>query len=221
MKVVWALVIAVVLAGFVAILWPSEGTGEVTPAVGKSVRHGANQIPVKPAAPPAKPDKVTSPALPPAAETAIAPRSDGSIAVDGRFTMLGAGTQADPFRISWPLLASAGEVIDVKAGRLQPPPQIDFLNGQWVQIDAYLAPPLWGEETRELLVMFNRWDGCCIGLPPTALDCIEASLAEPLKLGQQHSISFGTVRGRLVVEPFATGGFLLGLYRLEEASLAK
>jgi hypothetical protein len=207
---VWALMGAVVLAGVAAILWPEGSLDVVEPVIAESPPAGVIQVPVSP-----------SPAPPTAASAVVTPRSDGSIAVDGRFTMLGSGTQADPFRISWSLLASAGEVMDAKAGRLQPPPQIDFLNGQWVQIDGYLAPPLWGEETRELLVMFNRWDGCCIGLPPTALDCVEASLAEPLKLGQQHSISFGTVRGRLVVEPFATGGFLLGLYRLEEASLGK
>ena len=97
------------------------------------------------------------------------------------------------------------------------PPRIDFLNGQWVQISGFLAPPLWGVQTRELLVMKNRWDGCCIGLPPTPFDCIEAELATPIKLGSQHTISFGVIRGRLVVSPFKAGGFLIGLYRLEGA----
>jgi len=39
----------------------------------------------------------------------------------------------------------------------------------------------------------------------------------PIKLGAQHSISFGVIRGRLVVSPFKAGGFLIGLYRLESA----
>jgi hypothetical protein len=217
-KVVWALMAAVVLAGIVAMLWPTGNAGMTEP----SMATPAPEVVIKPPATVSTPSSVSD-VTPPSstARAMITPQSDGSISVDARFRMLGSGTPVDPFRISWPLLASAAEVMDAKAGRLQPPPQIDFLNGQWVQIDGYLAPPLWGEETRELLVMFNRWDGCCIGLPPTAVDCVEASLAEPLKLGQQHSISFGTVRGRLVVEPFAAGGFLLGLYRLEEASLAK
>ena len=133
----------------------------------------------------------------------------------------GAGTEQDPFVISWPLVFSASKTIDAATGAMTAPGHIDFLNGQWVQISGYLAPPLWGEQTSELLVMKNRWDGCCIGLPPTPFDCIEASLAVPLRLGAQHTISFGTVRGRLVVEPFKAGAFLLGLYRLQDASIAE
>jgi hypothetical protein len=140
--------------------------------------------------------------------------------IDGRFTVTGSGSEQDPLVIPWALLASAAETIDAAAGQLAPPAHIGFLNGQWVQISGFLAPPLWGEQTRELLVMKNRWDGCCIGLPPTPFDCIEAVLTEPVKLGARHSISFGTVRGRLVVEPFRAGAFLIGLYRLEGARVA-
>ncbi|NBV63301.1 MAG: hypothetical protein EBR71_02290, partial [Planctomycetes bacterium] len=122
---------------------------------------------------------------------------DGTLLLDGRFTLTGSGSEQDPFVIGWPLLFSANETIDAKADRLAVPPRIDFLNGQWVQISGFLAPPLWGVQTKELLVMKNRWDGCCIGLPPTPFDCIEAELATPIKLGAQHTISFGVIRGRL------------------------
>jgi hypothetical protein len=33
----------------------------------------------------------------------------------------------------------------------------------------------------------------------------------------QHLFRFGTIRGRLSIEPFVAGTFLLGLYRLEDA----
>jgi hypothetical protein len=72
--------------------------------------------------------------------------------------------------------------------------------------------------TRHVLLTLNRWDGCCIGLPPTPFDAIDTTLAAPLDLKGLHLFRFGTFRGRLVVEPFAAGTFLLGLYRLEDAS---
>ena len=52
----------------------------------------------------------------------------------------------------------------------------------------------------------NDITGALTPLPPT-----------PIKLGAQHTIRFGVIRGRLVVSPFKAGGFLIGLYRLESA----
>jgi len=203
MKWLWAVVIVVLVAGAAALVWPASEDPVTTP---------------EPEAP--------RPQAPASAESRspsarIERKPDGTIELDGRFMVTGSGTEQDPFVISWPLVFSASETIDAAAGKLAAPAHIDFLNGQWVQLSGYLAPPLWGEQTSELLVMKNRWDGCCIGLPPTPFDCIEASLAAPLKLGAQHTISFGTVRGRLMVEPFKAGAFLLGLYRLQDASIAE
>ena len=214
MRWIWALLIGVVAAGGIAALWtgPAQVTAE-TDRGERVVRPAATTALPRPPAP-------ESPAgLPSPSPTSVplGRRPDGSMLVDGRLTVTGSGSEQDPLVISWPLLASAMETMDAAAGRLKPPPHIAFLNGQWVQISGFLAPPLWGEQTRELLVMKNRWDGCCIGLPPTPFDCIEAVLTEPVKLGARHSISFGTVRGRLVVEPFSAGSFLIGLYRLESA----
>jgi hypothetical protein len=203
MKLVWAVLVAVLVAGVAALVWPASERPVTPPELAET----------RPQAP-----SLTD-SRPPSAR--IERKSDGSIELDGRFVVTGAGTEQDPFVISWPMVFSASETIDAAAGKLATPSHIDFLNGQWVQISGYLAPPLWGEQTSELLVMKNRWDGCCIGLPPTPFDCIEASLAAPLKLGAQHAISFGTVRGRLVVEPFKAGAFLLGLYRLQDASIAE
>jgi hypothetical protein len=41
----------------------------------------------------------------------------------------------------------------------------------------------------------------------------------PIQVQGKHLFRFGTVKGRLVVEPFVAGSFLLGLYRLEDAVL--
>ncbi|MFM7806937.1 MAG: hypothetical protein ACKPEA_03270 [Planctomycetota bacterium] len=203
MKWPWAVLIAVLVAGVAALVWP------------------ASEDPVTPPEPEAPRPQAPASAESRSPSARIERKPDGTIELDGRFMVTGSGTEQDPFVISWPLVFSASETIDAAAGKLAAPAHIDFLNGQWVQLSGYLAPPLWGEQTSELLVMKNRWDGCCIGLPPTPFDCIEASLAAPLKLVAQHTISFGTVRGRLMVEPFKAGAFLLGLYRLQDASIAE
>jgi len=203
MKWLWAVLIVVLVAGAAALVWP------------------ASEDPVTPPEPEAPRPQAPASAESRSPSARIERKPDGTIELDGRFMVTGSGTEQDPFVISWPLVFSASETIDAAAGKLAAPAHIDFLNGQWVQLSGYLAPPLWGEQTSELLVMKNRWDGCCIGLPPTPFDCIEASLAAPLKLGAQHTISFGTVRGRLMVEPFKAGAFLLGLYRLQDASIAE
>ena len=229
MRWIWAILSLVVVAGALALLWP-EPSVTAPPADERALSLGAAASETRLHSPMASAGEMSSP---PAATTRSAPpvtvapsanfqperMPDGTLRLDGRFAVPGSGSEQDPFVLTWPLLASASDTIDAAAGRLVPPPHIGFLAGQWVQISAFLAPPLWGETTGELLVMKNRWDGCCIGLPPTPFDCIEATLATPITLGARHSISFGTVRGRLVVEPFTAGSFLIGLYRLESAQV--
>ena len=70
---------------------------------------------------------------------------------------------------------------------------------------------------KEAMVMLNKWDGCCIGLPPTPFDSVEAAFAAPIAVKGMHVYRYGTIKGRMQVEPFAAGSFLLGLYRLEDA----
>lgn len=211
MRWLWTALAAVVMAGVAALWWPET----VERAQATTFGAGHERAATVPTAESRTAEASTATAA------AFTPerQADGTLRLDARFSISGSGSEQDPFRVTWPLLASASDTIDAAAGRLTPPPHIGFLAGQWVQISAYLAPPLWGESTSELLVMKNRWDGCCIGLPPTPFDCIEATLATPVTLGARHSISYGTVRGRLVVQPFTAGAFLLGLYRLEQAQL--
>ena len=144
---------------------------------------------------------------------------DRTIRVDDRFTIRGSGTEADPYQVSWELLASSSQGVDAAAGHYEIPGRIADLRGAWVRISGYWAPPLQVHEAREAMVMLNKWDGCCIGLPPTPFDSIEASFVQPIAVKGKHLFRFGTFKGRLAVEPFVAGTFLLGLYRLQDAVL--
>jgi hypothetical protein len=150
------------------------------------------------------------------------PGSDGKTALfaDGRFEIRGAGTQADPYVVSWGCLASAQDTYVPRLQENDLPQRIAMLDGAWVRIEGYLAFPLMVSETKELLVMLNQWDGCCIGVPPTPYDAIEVKLQEPAKRGGKHAtFNFGAVEGRLKVEPYLVESWLVGLYLLEDAQL--
>ena len=153
------------------------------------------------------------------APAAVVRLDSRTLRLDGRFDVHGSGSKEDPYRIGWSLLTSGAEGFDPRFPEQTLPARIDLLAGNWIQIDGFLAAPLVAESTSELLVMLDRWDGCCIGLPPTPFDSIEASLPTPIAWRGQHLIRFGTVRGRLEVDPFVAGGLLMGLYRLEETSV--
>ncbi len=141
-------------------------------------------------------------------------RPDQPVAARETHTDLkGTGSPADPYRISWPLMQSAR---DVNApGEVRVSAELALLDGTSIEISGYLAPPVQAETTSELLVMQKRWDGCCIGTPPTPFDCIEVRLDAPVTMRGRHLIQYGTVRGVLRIEPFIAGKFLLGLYRIE------
>lgn len=140
-----------------------------------------------------------------------------TVRLDGKYTVRGSGSESDPYQISWELLTSAARTVDVSKSLFEVPGRIADLRGAWVQISGYWAPPLQVFETKEAMVMLNKWDGCCIGLPPTPFDSIEATFAKPFKIKGQHVFRYGTIKGRLEIEPFAAGMFLLGFYRLQDA----
>ncbi|MAD78982.1 MAG: hypothetical protein CMJ51_06385 [Planctomycetaceae bacterium] len=144
---------------------------------------------------------------------------DDAIVADGDFTIRGSGTQEDPYRVSWELLASAAEGYRPSLGERQMPQRVAALDGQWIRIDGYVAFPLGGADTSELLVMLNQWDGCCIGIPPTPYDALEVSLSEAIPPAQRHSINYGTLTGRLLVSPYLVENWLVGLYLMDDASV--
>jgi len=228
MKIFSSILVIAIIAGTAALLWPrgqNKFNAEISlnDTIEIKIAPAPQALQINAPTPttattqsitPQPTQTATTTAAPP---TTLTRGSNNQIEVDGRYTILGSGTELDPYRVTWELLKSAYETMDLNGSRVTPPKRLEMLNGTYVQISGYLAPPLWGQETKELLVLLNRWDGCCIGLPPTPFDCIEAQLSAPMKLGAAHTISYGTIRGKFIVEPFKAGTFLIGLYRLEEA----
>ena len=228
MKIFSSILVIAIIAGTAALLWPrgqNKFNAEISlnDTIETKIAPAPQALQINAPTPttattqsitPQQTQTATTTAAPP---TTLKRGSNNQIEVDGRYTILGSGTELDPYRVTWELLKSAYETMDLNGSRVTPPKRLEMLNGTYVQISGYLAPPLWGQETKELLVLLNRWDGCCIGLPPTPFDCIEAQLSAPMKLGAAHTISYGTIRGKFIVEPFKAGTFLIGLYRLEEA----
>lgn len=144
---------------------------------------------------------------------------DGSIIADTRFHITGAGTAADPYRVSWECLASAQETYVPRLSEHVLPERIAMLDGKVVRMEGYISFPLLMKESRELILMLNQWDGCCIGVPPTPYDAIEVKLSEPAQNTRRHAgFTYGSVTGTFRVEPFLVENWLVGLYLLEDAT---
>ena len=244
MRTLWAIAALVVAAAIVLAAWPSQRTPAVTTPVTPAADAPLAPMSVAPlppaaAVPPANGstalDDLLGGSLVPVATggtptTAVPTVTVGTparieridertVRVDDEFTILGNGTERDPYLITWELLASASRELDAAAGRFTVPGRIADLRGAWIRISGFWAPPLQVFEARELMVMLNKWDGCCVGLPPTPFDSIEATLSRSVQVQGKHLFRFGTITGRLEVEPFVAGTFLLGLYRLQDAVL--
>jgi hypothetical protein len=150
----------------------------------------------------------------------IARLDNRSVLLDGRFTVHGRGDEMDPYVVPWDLLISAGEIYIPDQGKSDIPKRVAMLDGAQVTLNGFLAAPLAADETSELLVMFNKWDGCCIGTPPSPFDAVEVKLTRPVQLTGKHMIRYGAVTGRLHVEPFLIGDMLVSLYRMDDASIS-
>ncbi|MEY2794584.1 MAG: hypothetical protein RIR10_300 [Planctomycetota bacterium] len=141
-----------------------------------------------------------------------------TVELDGRYRVTGNGSANDPYVISWELLTSASEFIDLTQNARTPPPWVRLLDGTYVQISGYYSTAVRVSVAKNLLLTLNRWDGCCIGVPPTPFDAIDIDMRKPLPMGGMHLIRFGTFRGQLRVEPVEAASYLLGFYRLEDAT---
>jgi hypothetical protein len=157
----------------------------------------------------------------------IVPRTDEKsgerlLYADGKYEIRGEGTAENPYRVSWECLASASESYIPRLNEHDLPQRVAMLDGTWVQVEGYLAFPLMVSETKELLVMLNQWDGCCIGVPPTPYDAIEVKLLEAAKRSGAHAtFNFGGVKGKLKIDPYLVENWLVGLYLLEDASMVQ
>ncbi|MFN0011833.1 MAG: DUF3299 domain-containing protein [Phycisphaerales bacterium] len=145
-------------------------------------------------------------------------KEPGVLVLDGRFPVRGTGTKADPYRFSWDLLVSAQETYKPRMGQMKLPQRVAMLDGKHVRIAGYVAFPITSANPKEMLSMLNQWDGCCIGVPPTAYDAVEVKLAAAANAKQRMAVH-GTVEGKLKVDPYLDGGWLLGLYLIDDATL--
>ena len=146
-------------------------------------------------------------------------KPDGSLLIDGRFVVTGSGTAAEPYVVPWDMIVSAQETFKPRLGMSKLPQRVTMLDGKHVKIAGFVAFPLTATSPKEVLVMLNQWDGCCIGTPPTPYDAVEVKLAAPATAGQKVMTS-GAVTGIFRVDPYEDGGWLLGLYLMEDAKLS-
>jgi len=148
----------------------------------------------------------------------VVTRGDGSKLIDGRFVVRGKGTEAEPYRVPWEMLASVQETYSPRKGLKKIPERIKFLDGKWVKLSGFIAFPITSSDPKGLLVMLNQWDGCCIGVPPTPYDSVEVYLGERATAAQRSSAQ-GSVYGRLKVDPLEDDGWVLGVYVMQGARL--
>ncbi|MFG0247160.1 MAG: hypothetical protein ACF8MF_14020 [Phycisphaerales bacterium JB052] len=144
-------------------------------------------------------------------------RADGSFKVlDANAWVQGAGTNEEPYVLSWGVLKSIEKLYEPREGKEKLPDWLDLLDGKTVLIEGNTLVPVVATTTRELLVMQNPWDGCCIGVPPTPYDAIEVVLNHDVDFGNS-AVGYGTVQGTFYLDPYVVDGWVLGIYIIEDA----
>jgi hypothetical protein len=142
-------------------------------------------------------------------------QDDGSVLVDGKYVLRGEGTRMKPYIVRWNMLAATELDFDPSKGKRGIPERMAMLHDKFVRIEGYCAFPLMISSPREVLVMLNPWDGCCIGVPPTPYDSVEVKLREAVK-GDARFASQASVEGRFLVKPYLVNNWLVSLYTVEE-----
>jgi len=146
----------------------------------------------------------------------VVKNEDGTLLIDGRFTVKGDGTESSPYEIPWELITSAEETYEPRAAKTRIPQRVAMLDGKRIRITGYVAFPMYVQQPKELLAMLNQWDGCCIGVPPTPYDAIEVQLKATVD-DQARLATSGSVEGRFQVKPYVVGDWLVGLYVMDES----
>jgi len=175
----------------------------------------------------AKPAASTPDAATPSGSAAVTsvpvklePQEDGWTRVDDRFMIRGKGTAEDPYVIPWDILVSASETYRPRLGRKIVPDRVLMLDKKHVRVTGFILFPMLMQETQELLLMRNQWDGCCIGVPPTPYDAVEVKLVEKATR-QDMFVQYATLEGVMKVEPYVNRDWLLGMYILENTKILK
>jgi hypothetical protein len=149
----------------------------------------------------------------------IEQRDANTLVVDDRHTIVGDGSEEKPFQITWELLTSVEQDFDPHSGRRQIPQRVAMLDGKWVSLSGWVAFPMAVQQPKELLLMLNQWDGCCIGVPPTPYDAIEVVLDNTVT-GEARFTSTGAIKGRFGLKPYVVGDWLVGLYVIDQGALS-
>ncbi|MGP1346173.1 MAG: hypothetical protein ACTS3F_05825 [Phycisphaerales bacterium] len=158
------------------------------------------------------------PPLPaPAPMPGVDPNDPNTLA--GRFPLRGEGTRDDPYRLPWEALVAVRETYRPRTGNNELPEWLDRIDGKYIALTGYLLLPLVQDTTDEVLLMRNQWDGCCIGVPPTPYDAIEVKLNKPLAGKSSWRMNYGTITGKVAVDPYIVSGWLIGLYLMDDATL--
>jgi hypothetical protein len=170
----------------------------------------------KPLSGPGKTAAPAPPEYPVGPEAKIEKKPDGTMLVDDRFVLKGEGTLEKPYEVPWEMLVSAQESFAPDKKLKTIPGRVKMLDGKQVRITGNILFPLFVKKPKELLLMLNQWDGCCIGVPPTPYDAIEAKLIQGVS-DEEKFATQGQLEGKLGVKPFLTGDWLVGLYVMEGA----
>ena len=144
-------------------------------------------------------------------------KEDGSVVLDGQFTVKGNGTKESPYIAPWELVLTAQETYDPGQKKDEVPGAVMFLDGKHVRLTGYVCFPMYVPEPKEMLAMLNQWDGCCIGVPPSPYDAVEVHLSKKVGTDDRYAV-YGTVEGVFHVKPYLSGNWLIGLYLLEDAT---
>ncbi len=142
-----------------------------------------------------------------------------NLVVAARFVVPGAGTAEAPYVVSWDLLIAVQEHYRPRQGMTEIPAWIKFFEGKHVRLAGFVMPPMMGDDMREVLLMQNEWDGCCVGVPPTPYDAVEVKLTKNPRGLSQYTMNYGEITGVFKVDPFVQGEWLLGLYLMDGADL--
>ncbi|TVQ62045.1 MAG: hypothetical protein EA378_06155 [Phycisphaerales bacterium] len=147
-------------------------------------------------------------------------QADGSLLVAERWTIKGEGTPEKPFEIDWRMLTAAADEFSPQLGKTRLPRWTRLIHGRHVKLAGYIAFPFMANESDEVLLMLNEWDGCCLGVPPSAYDAIEVELKEVVRVTGGHSqFNRGTITGIFKAEPYVMDQWLLGLWVIDRAEV--
>ncbi len=152
-------------------------------------------------------------------EHSVVRKDDGGLLVDGLFEINGSGTPDDPYEVSWELLMSAAETYQPRLGMTEIPERIQMLDDAHVRITGHLLFPMIGADAKEMLMMLNMWDGCCLGTMPSPYDAIEVQLTDPPSPDVRRFSNYGAIEGIMRIDPYLINDWLIGLYLMEDATL--